>query len=113
MRAEAAQWIALYKEIRHVVQLGDCYRLRSPQAHPFSAVPYVSKDRAEGVLFAFRTHLPPPTQLPALYLRGLDPNASYEIEELPGVRSGQAWMQAGLSVELNDFESAVRRIRRV
>jgi len=113
MRAEAAQWIALYKEIRHVVQLGDCYRLRSPQAHPFSAVQYVSKDRAEGVLFAFRTHLPPPTQLPALYLRGLDPNASYEIEELPGVRSGQAWMQAGLSVELNDFESAVRRIRRV
>src|SRR5437868_6194264 len=70
-RAEAARWIAQYKAIRHIVQLGDLYRLRSPQAHPFSAVQYVSKNRSESVLFAFRTHMPPPARLAPLYLRGL------------------------------------------
>lgn len=112
-RAEAAHWIALYKQIRAVVQLGDMYRLRSPQQHAFSAVQYVSKDRQEAVLFAFRTHLPLPAQLPLLYLRGLDPAARYEVEGEPGARSGAAWMQAGLRVELADFQSTVRRIRRV
>jgi len=112
-RAEAARWIAHYKGIRHIVQFGDLFRLRSPQAHPYSALQYVSKDRSESVLFAFRTHLPPPAQLPPLYLRGLDPDLAYEIEGFAGARSGSAWMNGGLSLELADFGSAVRRIRRV
>jgi alpha-galactosidase len=112
-RAEAARWIAQYKQIRHLVQSGDLYRLRSAQTHPFSAVQYVSKDRAESVLFAFRTHVPPPAQLPPLFLRGLDPDARYKVEGIAGARSGMAWMHAGIYVHLNDFESTVRRIRRV
>jgi alpha-galactosidase len=112
-RAEAAAAIALYKEIRHIIQFGDLYRLRSPQAHAFSALQYVSKDRSEGVLFAFRTHLPDPVELPLLYLRGLDPDARYEIEGFPKARSGMAWMHAGLHLQLKDFSSAVRRIHRV
>ena len=112
-RAEAARWIAVYKELRPIVQLGDQYRLRSPQAHAFSAVQYMKKDRAEGVLFAFRTHLPGPAILPALYLQGLEPEALYEVEGLSGGRSGRAWMEAGLRLELNDFQSTVRRIQRV
>ena len=112
-RAEAARWIALYKEIRPIIQFGDLYRLRSPQANAFSAVQYVSKDRSEAVLFAFRTHLPIPTLLPPIYLRGLDPASRYEVDGLPGARSGQAWMHAGLDLELGDFQSTVRRIRRV
>lgn len=111
-RTEAARWIALYKEIRPIVQLGDCYRLRSPQMHPYSALQYVSKDRAEGVLFVFRTHLQGPAVLPPIYLRGLDPDARYEVEGIPGARSGRAWMHAGLSIPLNDFASSARRIRR-
>lgn len=111
-RVQAARWIAQYKEIRHIIQSGDLYRLRSPQTHPFSAVQYVSKDRSEAVLFAFRTHIPLRTQLPPLYLRGLDPAATYEVEGIAGVRSGMAWMHAGLHLELGDFQSTVRRIRR-
>jgi alpha-galactosidase len=112
-RAQAAELIALYKQIRHIVQLGDQYRLRSPREHAFSAVQYVSKDKGEGVLFAFRTHLPIPAELPPLYLRGLDPQARYEVEGLRGARSGAAWMHAGLQIELGDFESTVRKISRV
>jgi alpha-galactosidase len=112
-RAQAAGLIALYMEIRPIVQLGDQYRLRSPQAGPFSAVQYVSKDRREGVLFAFRTHIPEPVQLPPLYLRGLDEETLYEVEGFPGARSGRAWMRAGLSVSLGEFGSTLRRIRAV
>jgi len=112
-RAEAAGLIAQYKAIRPIVQFGDQYRLRSPQAHPFSAVQYMSKDGAEGVLFAFRTHQQLTTLLPPLYLRGLDPDACYQVEGVPGARSGRAWMHAGLVVELKDFGSTVRRIRQV
>jgi hypothetical protein len=64
------------------------------------------------VLFAFRTHLPLPADLPPLTLRGLDPESRYEVEGV-GVRSGQAWMRAGLDVKLKDFQGIVRRIRRV
>lgn len=112
-RAEAAKWIALYKELRPIIQFGDQYRLRSPQAHAFSAVQYVSKDRSTGVLFAFRTHLPFPAVLPPLYLRGLEPEACYQVEGMEGTRSGLAWMRAGLEIELSDFSSTVRRIQRV
>lgn len=110
-RAEAAGYIAQYKALRHLVQDGDMYRLRSPQTHPLSAVQYMSKDRAEGVLFVFRSHLPGPGLLPPIYLRGLDPNAQYEVEGVAGARSGRAWMHAGLTVELRDLQSEVRRIR--
>ncbi len=109
-RAEAARLIALYKEIRAVVQLGDQYRLRPAQSSPFSAVQYVSKDRREGVLFAFRTHLPEPTILPPLTLRGLDPLALYRVEGFDAPRSGASWMNAGLTLQLKDFQSTVLKI---
>lgn len=112
-RKAAAQYIDLYKSIRHIVQLGDQYRLRSPQAGPFSAVQYMSKDRAEGVVFAFRTHIPEPVMLPPLKLCGLEPDALYEIEGEPEPRSGSAWMQLGMQLWLKDFESALRRVKRL
>jgi alpha-galactosidase len=112
-RALAKRSIALYKELRPIIQLGDQYRLRSPQGSSFSAVQYMRKDQSEGVLFAFRVHLPDPAQLPPLYLRGLDPTARYEIEGESQIRSGLAWMKAGLQLELYNLQSVVRRIRRV
>ena len=113
--SEAAALVAQYKEIRHLVQRGDQYRLRSPQQHAYSAVQYLAKDGSEGVLFVFRTHLPhlPHTpQLPALRLRGLQPEARYRIDGQQSARSGAAWAAIGLQVPLGDFESAMLRIRR-
>ncbi len=112
-RAEAARWIALYKEIRPLVQRGDQFRLRSPQEHQFSAVQYMSKDRAAGVLFAFRTWLPFPAILPVLHLQGLDPEARYAVEDVQGVRSGAGWMHGGIRLDLENMQSTVRRIRRL
>jgi len=112
-QAEATELIALYKRIRPIVQRGDQYRLRSPRAHAYSAVQYMDKDRVEGVLFAFRTHLPEPAEPLTLRLRGLDPMARYTVEGVEGARSGGAWMHAGLELSLVDFDSTIRHIRRV
>ncbi len=109
-RALAKRLIAQYKEIRPIVQDGDLYRLRSPQSHAFSAHMYMTKDRAEGVLFAFRTYIPDPVTLPLLYLRGLDPAARYTVEGIEEIRSGQAWMHVGIQLTLGNFESTVLRI---
>lgn len=112
-RHQAAHWVALYKEIRSVVQLGDQFRLLSPQQSPFSAIQYMSKDRSEGVLFVFRTHIPEPVMLPPVRLRGLDEKSLYTVEGEPAPRSGLAWMEHGVSVMLSDFSSTILRIRRV
>jgi alpha-galactosidase len=115
-RAQAAYWIARYKELRPIIQFGDLYRLRSPQQGPFSAVQYVSQDRTEAVLFAFRTHQPAapiPEALPSVYLRGLNPDALYTVEDQAAVRSGLAWMRTGLDIYLSDYQSVVLRIRQV
>ncbi len=112
-REEAARWIARYKDLRPIIQTGALFRLRSAQAHNFSALQYMRQDRSEGVLFAFRTHLPEPADLPRLYLRGLEPSAPYAVEGIEGARSGAAWMQAGVMLELTNFQSTVRHIKRV
>ena len=112
-RELARQMIAQYKTIRHIVQFGDLYRLRSPQEHAFSALAYLTRDRAEGVLFAFRTHLPDPVTLPLLYPRGLESDALYTIEGFAETRSGLGWMEIGLALELGNFESTIRKITRV
>ncbi|MCS6827038.1 MAG: alpha-galactosidase [Caldilinea sp.] len=105
-----AEMIALYKEIRPIVQLGDQYRLLPAQGSPFAAVQYVSKDKTESVLFVFRTHAPEPTYVPPISLRGLDPHMRYRIEGFSETRSGEAWMNLGLRFDLKNGESTVRRI---
>jgi len=112
-RQLARQEISRYKFIRHIVQFGDQYRLRSAQQQAFSAVQYVTKDRRESVLFAFRTHIARPTVLPPVLLQGLDDLALYEVEGVPDARSGAAWKNVGVTLALDDFQSTVRQIRRV
>jgi len=115
-RELAADCIKLYKKIRPIIQYGDQYRLRSPQQGPFSAVQYMSKDRSEGVLFAFRVHIPDfarVVKLPPIYLCGLQPSSLYRVEGFDDARSGLAWMEAGLTLELGNMQSRVLRIQRV
>jgi alpha-galactosidase len=111
--AEGARQIALYKEIRPLVQLGDQYRLLPGQGKGYTAWQYVAKDKGEAVLFAFRTHMREPASIPPIYLQGLDPDARYSVEGFDAVRSGQAWMNMGLMIRLGNYESTVRRIKRV
>ena len=112
-QAEATALVAAYKEARQVIQLGDQYRLLSPHQGPYAAVLYVAKGAGEAVLFAFRLELPWQDELPHLYLPGLDPQARYEIEGLPDIRSGLGWRHTGIQLGLGNMQSTLRRIRRV
>ncbi len=113
MCAEAAALIEQYKQVRHIVHQGDQFRLGSPQSEACTGVLYLTKDRTEGVLFAFRTFVPFPAQMPPLFPRGLLPTILYEFEGIPGQKSGLAWEQAGIALGLGNFESTMRLVRAV
>jgi alpha-galactosidase len=110
-RKQAKQLVLEYKAVRHIIQNGQQYRLRSTFTSFYSSVMYVSFDQSEAVLFAFRTHAPDPVALPPIYLQGLEPEALYKIGEV--IRSGKAWQHVGLELRLTDFSSVMLHITRV
>jgi hypothetical protein len=50
---------------------------------------------------------------PPIYLRGLAPTASYQVDGFAGIRSGLAWMQIGIEIHLSDYQSTILRIHQV
>ena len=95
-REVAAQCIRQYKELRPIIQLGDQFRLISPQQHAYSAVQYLSKDKTDGVLFVFRVHIPDLYNFPQLYLRGLEPGQLVE-QQFNGRQLGSQRWKSGSS----------------
>ena len=109
-RAYAKRAIAAYKEIRPVVQQGDLYRLVSPYEglRDFTSLMYVSEDRSQAVLFAYRHIVKQDMSNVILRLQGLNPDAKYLIREIaPEVEgkpakidgkvvSGRVLMQEGI-----------------
>lgn len=112
-RELAAACIRQYKEIRPIIQFGDQFRLISAQRNEFSALQYLGKDKREGVLFVFRVHIPDMVNLPVIHLQGLEPGTRYHVEGFDQPRSGAAWMEAGLRVELKNMRSKLLRIWQV
>ncbi|MGW3106432.1 alpha-galactosidase [Streptomyces sp. NPDC001100] len=109
--AEAHEWIALYKEIRPLVQRGDLHRLRPPTGG-LSAVQYVRGDESVVLALLQAQHYGEP--VPALRLRGLDPTASYECLETGEVHRGAVLLHHGLRTGLRgDLDATVLRLRRI
>jgi alpha-galactosidase len=108
--AEARDWVALYKEIRPVVQRGDLYRLLPPRGG-LSAVQYVLGDETVVLALLQAQHHGEP--VPALRLRGLDPAASYECRETGEIHRGAVLLHHGLRTGLRgDLDATVVRLRR-
>ncbi|KOU53115.1 alpha-galactosidase [Streptomyces sp. WM6378] len=108
--AEARDWVALYKEIRPVVQLGAQYRLRAPEGG-LGAVQYTRGDDTVVLAWLQAQHYGEPP--PAVRLRGLDPAASYACPETGTVYSGAVLLHRGLVTGLRgDLDAAVFRLRR-
>lgn len=109
----ATQLIGYYKSIRQTVQEGKLYRLASPREGDFTANQYVSEDGKQSVAFAFLRSQQYGRPAPTLYLKGLDPKATYRVRRIDdklterGDRlSGSYLMSHGLNFRLTgDYDS--------
>ena len=112
---KAKKYIALYKEIRPIIQFGKLYRLRNESAHGYWANEYVGEN--EAVLFVMTTaHTLDNRHHKVLKLRGLEEKAkySYTVDGREFVHSGAYLMNGGLSLELyNPFDAKIIRIKKV
>ena len=111
--ALATRMIGIYKRIRKTVQTGDLYRLANPRTSDTTVTQYVASDGAQSVIFATRHSQQYNTAAPTIYLRGLDPKATYKLDsvdnklvEKQGTLSGAYLMNRGLNVNLRgDFDA--------
>jgi alpha-galactosidase len=111
----AARMVAAYKSIRETVQQGDLFRLLSPREGSVTANEYVSADGKQAVLFAFLHSQQFRRTVPAIPLRGLDPDAVYRIRTIDDKMadraetvSGAALMRRGVSLRLTgDYDSTL------
>ncbi len=114
--AETAALVAQYKEIRHIVQEGELYRLKSPSEGNVTAVQYVTEDKTESVLFVFNHSRNFGEKDSQIYLRGLISSKKYSVviggETLQ--MTGNGLMKIGIPVRAaGDFSSALIRIKAV
>ncbi|MGN7765042.1 alpha-galactosidase [Paenibacillus sp. 22594] len=114
-KAAVKAQVALYKELRPLVQFGEQYRLLSPFEGNETAWLIAAEDQSEAVVVYVRTLAEPNDKLYYLRLKGLDPNADYEWLEGGGVYGGDHLMYAGLPLPAlhGDFQSILWRFRRV
>ena len=110
-------YIAMYKEIRELVQFGKLYRLKNYRDDGMSANQYVSADKSESVLFicsaatSFFNR-----QFKSFNLKGLDENAKYKVTMPDGemIRSGSYLMNVPHPIRLEDpLKSVIWRIKKM
>lgn len=107
------QQVALYKQLRPLVQFGDFYRLLSPFEGNETAWMFVSEDRTSALVAFFQVLSKPNAPLAKLRLKGLDPNQDYQViedgmsEEENTVFGGDELMHIGLNLPQwkGDFRS--------
>lgn len=115
----AREMVGLYKSVRHIIQLGDQYRLRDPFKGNLIALQFVSRDGSESVVFCFQTLETLPgsgKELSGrLVLHGLDPQANYTLSgDIESVDlSGAVLMSSGIYLPLeNNYTSKMVILKR-
>ncbi len=71
-----------YNRLKPVILDGDQYRLVSPYSGQHASTMYVAKDRRKAVVFAFDVAPRSVEHLTNVKLRGLDPSAVYDVQEI-------------------------------
>ncbi|RCW44175.1 alpha-galactosidase [Paenibacillus prosopidis] len=107
--------VALYKDVRHLVQFGDFYRLLSPFEGNDTAWMFVSKDQSEAFVVYASVLQEPNPPLNRFRLKGLDAKRDYRLDEQGTVYGGDELMYAGLATPQfhGDYASKVYRFRAV
>ncbi len=98
-----------YKDIRHIIQFGDLYRMISPYDRDGNetAWMYVTEDKTEAVAYYYRVLARPNMVFPRLRFKGLNPEYSYYIKELDKTLNGDELMNIGVEIisKFGDFHS--------
>ncbi len=132
-KEELKKYVEQYKSIRHIVHLGDIYRLASVDERPYAAYEYLSEDRREGLIFIFGRGIGAMRIYERLRLDGLDEDAKYSFTEIDGAeqsdvsvggdtknntpmqktRTGKALMRLGIDFVLRgDMDSIVYHFKK-
>ncbi|MDO6802016.1 alpha-galactosidase [Wenyingzhuangia sp. 1_MG-2023] len=120
----AKKAIALYKDIRPIVQFGDLYRLLSPYDEDgYAAINYVTPSKKEALLMVYSHEHHRRYERNFVKMKGLDPARVYKVEEINidtkkshisfnhQLISGEVLMNRGIWVDLRrPLESAVFKI---
>lgn len=114
-KVAVSQQVALYKQIRPVVQFGLMYRLLSPFEGNETAWMFVSPDQTEAVVFYYRVLATPNEVLVWLPLKGLNAEYDYTVEGSQDRLGGDYLMHAGLSVPdlSGDYQSAFWHLKKI
>lgn len=106
-KALARQQIKTYKEMEHLVQTGDYYRLSDPfRNQDYVAWQFVSKDKKETIASGVQLRNEANPHIHRIYLEGLKKKQHYKNMETGEVFTGAALMKAGvvLPVGLGDYK---------
>jgi len=103
------------KEWQPLIYNGDFYRLNSPFEGQFTAWMFVAPDKSEALVQCFTMLAEPNSWDLRVYPKGLDPAALYEIEDWGVELHGDTLMNAGLRMQIFnwDFNSRNIYIKRV
>jgi len=114
-QVEVKAQVALYKEVRHLVQFGDFYRLLSPFEGNDTAWMFVAKDKSEAFAVFVTVLQEPNPVLGRFRLQGLDAGKNYVLKGSETVYGGDELMYAGLPKPQfhGDFSSAVFHFKAV
>ncbi|WP_027344816.1 alpha-galactosidase [Hamadaea tsunoensis] len=104
---EARSLVDAYKRVRKIVQHGELHRLANGTT---TVVEYVSADRREAVVLAWRPSMAWATPQPPVRLAGLDPDVEYELVGTAETYSGAVLMGHGLDLALPPGPDASRMI---
>ena len=108
------EMIALYKEIRPIIQEGDFYRLEHTSENDYYLYEY--KKEAEGLIFAFLPQTKIGHRKVKVKLRGLKKEAVYSVilEEKEIKKSGAYLMQHGFELYLTgDYASTLIQFKEI
>ena len=107
-KAFCRKQVEFYKAHYRLIAEGDYYRLSNPYENPrYTAWQHVSKDRRESLVSLVLTDKEGNAGQLYVKLKGLDPDAWYEVEGKEGRYSGALFMNAGIPVpaSLGEYES--------
>jgi alpha-galactosidase len=122
--ATVRRMVGLYKEIRDTTQRGDLYRIKSLRTGDLAVSQFVAQDGKQSAVFVLqKTRQFYPVMSEPVYLRGLDPLATYEVRALHPQKlmetittaSGSWLMGAGLhfKFEETDMDGTLLILRRL